>query len=337
MIKKTYILCVAIFMLITFMGCKEDEVEPQQPQEPIVIDENSIELLEDPTFATGFNLLGISPVIDGRTIQKKLDYNGECEESDRVVWYMGQWWTPYSMVNANYSYRDGIHVYETPSRTVEVNPSDSGYLHTELNSDIEYMGEPRVQGQSWTHLLIEQFFSDSVKMSELESLILTLDVSVEQVVDLNGDDYDPNLHAAQFLWYLTLKNVVPEGSTQEEVGTGGDYLWFGIPIYDSRVDFVAHSAHVDQGAAGTTNKLIYSMSSSNYFDEVIQMGKTYHVQIDVLPFVKDAFIYAINNNALVNAQFENMEIGYMNFGWELPGSFDVSSTIRNMSIMANLK
>lgn len=332
MLRKTLILSMFILIGTMFVGCVNDEDE-----NPIIIDENSVELLQDPTFSTGFNLLGISPVIDGRTIQMKLDYNGEAVETEDNIWYMAQWWTPYNVVDANYSFREGIHSYETASRTIEVNPEDEGYLHVKLNSSIEYLGETRIQGQPWTHLLIEQTFPASVKMSELESLILTLDVSVDKVVNLNGDAYDPGLHAAQLLWYLTLRNNVPEDSNSEEVGSRGDFLWFGIPIYDNRSEFISDSAHIDQGAPGTTNKLIYSIGSANYFNEPLKMGKTYNIQFDVLPYIREAFIYAVTNNALVNAQFENMEIGYMNFGWELPGSFDVESTIRNMSILANLK
>ena len=315
-------------------GCKEDE-EPTL--NTVIIDEESIELLEDPTFSTGFNLLGISPVVDGRTIQKLLDYNGNAVPTDRNVWFMAQWWSPYNVVDAVYSFREGKHIYETQSRTIEANPSDEGYLHFELLGSEEYEGGTRAMGEPWPHILIEQTFSDSVKMGDLESLIVSLEVSVDSVSNANGGAYDPNMHAAQLLWYLTLQNIIPEGGLPEEVGTNGDFLWFGIPIYDNRSEFIAHSAHIDQGAAGTTNKLIYSMSSSNYFDEPIQFGKTYTIQVDVLPFIQDAFLYAVTHDSLVNAQFENMEIGYMNFGWELPGAFDVSSTIRNMSILANLK
>lgn len=317
-----------ILSLVLLSGCKEKE-------KPIIVDETgAIELLEDPTFATGFNLLGISPVIDGRSIKRHLDYGGNALPSTRSVWYMAQWWTPYDVTNAPYTNVNGVHTYQTDSRTLHINPSDNGYLRIDLLGSKEYPDRPRESGESWTHALIEQSFNESVGMSELSALILRLEVTVNSVENLTGSTYDPGKHAAQLLWYLTLRNVVPEDSDPSLVGTRGDFLWFGIPIYDNRSDFLSQSAHIDQGAAGTTNKLIYSMSSRNYFDEKIQMGKTYQIEIDVLPFLQEAFLYAINNNALVNAQYENMQIGYMNLGWELPGTFDVSSTFRGISIKA---
>jgi hypothetical protein len=326
--KKVFIM--ALILLLTLSGCKEiDDV-------PIPIDvSNAIELLEDPTFSTGFNLLGISPVEDGRTIQKWLDYGGEATPAERNVWYMAQWWSTYDVVDASFRKENDTYIYETESRTLKMNPSDGGYLSIDLSSYKEYGDTPRTQGQPWTHALIEQTFNESVGMADINNLIVTLDINIKYVNNMHEEGtYDPGLHAAQFLWYLTLNNVIDEDSNVDEVGTPGDYLWFGIPIYDSRSDFLDVSHHIDQGAAGTTNKLIYSMSSRNYFDEKIEFGKTYHIEIDVLPYLKEAFIYAINNNALVNAQFENMQIGYMNLGWELPGSFEVGSTIQNISIKA---
>lgn len=321
--KGIVIMLIALVML---SGCKEKE-------KPIIDDTGAIELLEDPTFSTGFQLLGISPVVDGRTIQRHLDYNGEALPSTRNVWYMAQWWTPHDVTDATYAKVSGVHTYTTESRTLHINPSDHGYLRIDLKASKEY-SEPRQSGQPWTHALIEQDFNESVGMQALSALILKLEVTVNSVENLTGSAYDPSKHAAQLLWYLTLRNVVPEDADPNEVGTRGDFLWFGIPIYDNRSDFIAQSAHLDQGGPGTTNKLIYSMSSRNYFDEKIQMGKTYQIEIDVLPYLQEAFLYAIQNNALVNAQYENMQIGYMNLGWELPGTFDVSSTFRNISIKA---
>lgn len=330
--KKTLILI--IISLLTLSGCQTNEVEnPSDPK-----DQNSIELLEDPTFSNGFNLLGVSPVEDGRTVYKHLNYGDSVSSDDEPVWFMAQWWTPYDLLEGTYRKVDNVHIYETESRKISINPENDGYLRIDLSSKKEYGEEDRAPGESWTHALIEQNFKETVGMSELKSLIVTLDFTIHYVNNLHEEEaYDPNMHAAQFLWYLTLQNVVAEDSNPDEVGQRGDYLWFGIPIYDNRSDFIPQTAHIDQGAAGTTNKLIYSMSSSNYFDEKIQFRKQYQIEVDVLPYLKDAFLYALSNNALINAQFENMQIGYMNLGWELPGSFEVASTIQNISIRATKK
>jgi len=330
--KKTMITVLLFLLLVS--GCKKTDDDIVDP--PADIDDaKTIELLEDKTFSTGFDLLGVSPAEDGRTIQKWLNYGGDAIKAERNVWYMAQWWTPYDVADATYHEEGDKYIYETESRTIAVEPSNNGYLRIDLSSAKEYGDQPRVYGQSWTHALIEQSFNESVGMSELSQLIVTLDFNIHYVRNMHEEGtYNPSLHAAQFLWYLTLRNVVDEDSEYDEVGSRGDYLWFGIPIYDNRSDFIEQSNHIDQGAAGTTNKLIYSMSSKNYLSEIIEFDKTYTIQVDVLPYLKDAFIYAINNDLLINCQFENMQIGYMNLGWELPGSFEVASTIQNISIKA---
>lgn len=321
---------------IILIGCKEDPIDkkPIDEEKPVT----QIELISDPSFSTGFNVLGYSPVEDGRQIKMKIDYNGTAKPSEKPLWYMAQWWTPYNLVDSSYHYEDGKHIYQTKSRTIEANPNDGGYLRFELLGSEEYFGGVRTSSnQPWAHLLIEQTFTTSVKVSELKALNVHLEFTVEKCVDKNGNQYNPSMHAAQYLWYFTLQNRISDQESFEEAGKNGDFLWFGVPLFDSRFDFINQSAHIDSGAAGTTNKLIYSISSKNYFDEKIIMGKTYTIDIDILPYLKEAFIYAINNNALVNCQFTNMEVGYMNFGWELPGSFDVASTIRNMSALAVYK
>ncbi|HLT00255.1 MAG TPA: hypothetical protein VK005_02075 [Acholeplasma sp.] len=331
--KKINLLLLAVLCSVMLWGCEKEKDEPIIDPNP---DITEVELLDDPTFATGFNLLGVSPVIDGRTVYRHLDYDGKAIPSDREVWYLGQWWTPYDVKNATYEEKDGNYIYETPSRKIEVNPSNNGYYRVDLLGSKEY-DHPRQGGEPWPHNLIEQNFTQSVKIGEISRLVLTLDVSINSVVNMMGDAYNPDMHAAQFLWYVTVNNAVPQDSNPDEVGKPGDFFWFGIPIYDSRFDFINESKHIDQGAPGTTNKLIYSISSRNYINEKIQFGKIYHIEIDILPYLREAFIYAASNNALVNAKLENLVVNYMNLGWELPGTFDVSSTIQNLSIKAYMK
>lgn len=294
-----------------------------------------VELIDDPTFTTGFNVFGYSSVEDGRKIVMKMDYNQKASKSNRNIWYMAQWWTPYSLVSSTYRFDQEKHIYETPSRRIETNPQDQGYLKIDLLGSEEYFGEPRkTMSQSWPHALIEQTFSNPVKLLDLEALIINLDVTIDRCDDKNGDKYDPNLHAAQLLWYFTLTNNVCEDADFNQYGMNGDFLWFGVPIFDSRYPYLAQSAFIDQGSPGTSNKLIYSIDSRNYLSDKIVFGKTYHIHLNILPYLKEAYHYAINHQVLVNCQYENMVINYLNFGWELPGMFDVSATIRNMSAKA---
>ncbi|MDG0888962.1 hypothetical protein [Paracholeplasma manati] len=295
----------------------------------------TIELLSDPQFKTGFHVLGINPTINHRKTYKHLDYNGEAYQTNWPIWQMAQWWTPYNLIDATFKKITDCYVYDTPSRRIEVNPK-KGFLRLNLSGSKEYPQGVRTSGnQPWSHLLIEQDFDESVSLDTLQALNLKLNFNIEAVEDHNEGQFNPNLHAAQLLWYFVIHDKGIEGSAG--YGNFKEFFWFGIPIYDNRYPFIEESMHVDQGGIGTTGRLIYSMSSRNYLKEPIQMGKDYTIEIDILPFVLKAKQYALDHGYLKKHDQSNYQIGYMNFGWELPGRFDVKSHIQGISALAVIK
>lgn len=296
-----------------------------------------IQLLSDNHFQTGFHLLGISPVIDGRTFYRHIDYNGEALKSDRTIWQMAQWWTPFNVLDATYEKKNGTHFYKTPSRLIGVNPEE-GKLIMNLSGSKEYKGGTRTgMGEPWSHFLIEQDFEKSVSINELSKLNAKLTFNIESVKDLNGKAYDPNLHAAQLVWYFVITDVGLGDGKYIGYGDFKEFFWFGVPIYDSRHTFIDASMHVDEGGVGTTGRLIYSISNKNYLKEPIVFGKQYTFEVDILPFVEKAKAYALENGYLKKHDKAAYQIGYMNFGWELPGAFDVKSYIKDLNVEAVLK
>jgi hypothetical protein len=295
----------------------------------------TIELLTDTHFKTGFHVLGINPTINHRKIYKYLDYNGEAYRTNWPVWQMAQWWTPFDLSESTFKKSGDRFIYDTPSRHIEVNPK-TGYLKMDLFGSKEYPLGPRKSGsEPWSHLLIEQDFNESVSLDFLKSLTLKFSFQIESVQDENQGLFNPNLHAAQFLWYFVIHDTGIEGS--KGYGNFKEFFWFGIPLFDSRYPFIEESMHVDQGGIGTTGRLIYSMSNRNYLKEPIQFGKPYDIEIDILPFVLKAKQYALDHGYLKRHDQANYQIGYMNLGWELPGRYDVKSHIQGISALAVLK
>ena len=295
----------------------------------------TLELLTDPYFKTGFHVLGINPTINHRKIYKHLDYQGEAYRTNWPIWQMAQWWTPFDLCESSVKKIKDNYIYDTPSRHIEVNPK-TGYLKMDLCGSKEYPNGVRKSGsEPWSHLLIEQDFEQSVSLDELKSLTLKLTFNIESVKDENLGLFNPNLHAAQLLWYFVIHDIGIEGS--KGYGNFKEFFWFGIPLYDSRYPFIEESMHIDQGGIGTTGRLIYSMSSRNYLKEPIVFGKQYQIEIDILPFVLKAKQYALDHGYLKKHDQANYQIGYMNFGWELPGRFDVKSYIQGISALAVLK
>ena len=303
-------------------------------------------LLSDSSFKNGLGLF--SPETTTAHVEDRLiDYNGEAEtdfynpEADHsYYWTMCQWWTPYNFVNATYSKNGDTHIYENESRRLEVNPNE-GSLHMELNADMEYeekFGGPRDPAASWSHFLIQQNFpSELVKSpSTFEDLYVEMDVTIEESTYL-GEGQPLGAECAQLLFYFCLFNRVPADSNPEEVGMNGTGMWFGVPIYDSRYDYVDRYIGGDTGFVGSTNRMIYSIPNQSYMGRgPVEMNHTYKIRIDVLDLLKEAFIYGVKNDYLPNCLWNNLYLTYMNFGWELPGQYKVSSTLSNLDIHATI-
>lgn len=293
-----------------------------------------VQLFDNSKFDSGFNLL--TPSTDnGRTVARYIDYQGTASPTRKDAWYMAQWWTPYDFKDAPETKVGDEYVYQNESRVLKVNPQ-TGHMEMGLNSWTEYQkklgGSRSSSSQGWSHFLIEQSFTNRTKIAQADKIIVSLDFQINEVTQYDLTHYNANMHAAQFLWYFTIQNLYDQSLPSSENGTYGDYLWFGIPIYDSRYSYVAPYANVDSGTTGSTNKLIYAMDNRTYLPNYpLVMGQQYHIEFDVLPYVKDAFVYGVLNGALKNAQFGNMEFNYMNLGWELPGSFAINSEIQNIS------
>ena len=296
-----------------------------------------MELISDPGFETGFHLLGISPVIDKRHIYKWLDYGGIAKKSERQIWHMSQWWTPYNVLNSTYTSNQKTYTYKTPSRTIQAIPSKH-QLYLELLGKEEYLGGNRKDmSQPWSHVLIEQDFEKSISILDISALHLNLEFSIDKFVDQTGSTYDPNIHAAQLLWYFVITDVGLDNGQYKGYGNSDNYFWFGVPLFDSRKEFFEESMIVDSGGVGTTGKLIYTMDSRQYLPVPLVHQTKHHLHVDILPHVKKAYQYALDHGYLKTSDHSDFQIGYMNFGWELPGAFDVAATISNMSAKATLK
>lgn len=292
------------------------------------------EILTDTSFKSGFDLMTTS-TLNGRAFAAYLNYGGDAtnQEDSPHPWQMSQWWTPYDFKDATFSKSaDGVYEYTNESRHIKVD-TNNGELTLDLNSNIEYQklfGHSRNGDENWSHILIEQNIKNCPKLFNLENVFVELEFCINKCENL---DPDQNVPAAQLLWYFTITDP-KNGNTDYESEVDGktnQFMWFGIPLYDSRYDYVEQYVNVDSGFVGATNRVIYCISSRNYFSEKIQFGKTYSIYLDILPFIKQAYVYGLNHDAMENINYDDLVLNYMNFGWELPGSFDASATIKKIS------
>lgn len=293
---------------------------------------NRSEIIIDPKFRSGFFLQGPDPVKDQRINFTYLDYEKKAILPSRKVWILSQWWTPYDFKNASFQEDENTFRYYNESRELIID-RDNGELTMSLDSYKEYktrIGHSREKtSDPWSHFLLEQDFYHPLSFRKLQAFLARLDFSIDAVEAEDEAHYDPTIHAAQFLWYLTIGEMK---GTEEENPLEDKYIWLGIPIYDNRYPMVKGSQNIDEGFSGATNTLIYTIGSDIYLKEPIQFGKDYSIDIDLLPYIKKSVRYAIKKGIFTSEK--KLYVNYMNIGWELPGSFRVKSRIRNLHLEA---
>jgi len=115
----------------------------------------------------------------------------------------------------------------------------------------------------------------------------------------------------------------------------GDYYWFNICLFDNRYDVFPGTQMYDGGKADATGKFIYAPTGTELFGESggkVEVGKTYHVTLDLKEYMKQAFDIAKSKGALVESEWENMRVDGFNLGWEVSNLAKVGVEISNLAL-----
>lgn len=330
-IRRIMCLLLAALPYFSLLGCVKGSDEAD-------IESERIDILFDTKFETGIHLLGTSTET-GRETFRKLDYSGMAKKTESPLWMMSQWNSKYDLSveldsGRSVEKKEGsFYIYEDPSKTIRVDPT-VGTIDLNYRSSVDYSEGPRTEYQPWSHMLIEQNFENPVMISDLSKLYVETDFTITQMDrKMSNAEYDPNVHAAQLLWYITLTNM------SEEHGIRGDYIWFGVPLYDNRGISKSDTISYDAG----TDRYIYAFSPVNYYSEdaiesqdlrtiYIRTKKAIAFKYDIYSLFEKAFRKVQKKGGLKGARFEDMAVTYMNLGWELPGTFDVDVTFRKIDI-----
>ena len=137
---------------------------------------------------------------------------------------------------------------------------------------------------------------------------------------------DPGLHAAQFQLFFIVKEVAPGGS--------GDFLWFGVPFFDSRQEYPAPHRARDGGKDDATGKFIYTIDGRGVLSKPLGQGERVAIRKDLLPSIRNALAYAVEHGFLERGDPERYAVVNMNLGWEMPGAYDAAVEIRGLAITA---
>ena len=247
--------------------------------------------------------------------------------NEKPIWGLAQWSSKFPLAAAaRVTNPDSSMSCTNAAKGVILGPAGTPEADVSFsaNSRVEYGATARKSGDPWVHLLVEQEFGSSAPLAQLKAAKLQVEAKLVYAHNLHQNDYDPQVHAAQFQIFFTVQN-----RNQQSSGYG-DMLWFGIPIYDNRNRFPEGSATKDFGG---TAKFIFTPAAKTFSSESAHDGGWITLEKDLLPLMREALASAWSRGFLSQSKkSEDYYIGGMNMGWELPGTFDVKMQIRNLSL-----
>lgn len=290
------------------------------------------ELIEDPHFQRG--LIVKSPT------------RGEPEEGTLgvshgvvPVWHLAQWHSKHSIASVKAEpLSSGAVKFENQAKTIilgrrEINNevkegenNDEADLTLAVDSRPEYGDACRVPIQNWPHLLVEQSIQGSASIAEMRSLRLHLQVKLLYDECFKLTDFQAEMHTAQVPYVLIVQNTNPQSPGYK------DFLWFLVPIYDTRYDPVL-PPYVAEDTADPSAKLIYNPGSKALGDYNLHNLQWHTIDVDLLPFLRQAFEAAWEKGYLKGSKdLADYRVVSMNFGWEVTGVNRAAIAIKNLSL-----
>lgn len=349
------ILAFALILCLCCMtaACSGKGNDPEQPSDG----DDYIELLTDNSFERGFNLFGPDSRFHATDYWEQLFF----ESTADPFWRLATWgcFNNYFLNRdltvtedgKTYSYpknpintvKDGdLYMVSNPSVTVKANPSQ-GSLVLSLDSSQEYgktpaytdaprLSSPRRAGEAWPHLLIEEPIVSSLTLDQVDEVVFSLDFNVSKADCLMSEsEFDSSLHTAQITWFVSIGCINPMSKFYNQ------YIWFGVPIYDYRYPSMNESFHIDGGKDDATGMLIYGSPTESYLPDGVEIGKRIGFQHDFYPNMQRAFAVARERGLFADCTLADMRIINTNLGWELPGTFDATFELYEMSIRCKQK
>ena len=291
-------------------------------------EEQDNNIFKDRHYQTGFKLTNTASV-PGPTYLGDLHYGGITDIPSQ--WILAQWCTKYLIQPTDKPKEEGgWYVWENESKVVKVN-TEEGAIYMECNASKEF-DAPRVNMQDWPHLLIEQYTTSRCPdLSTIDSLKLQMEFVIDKCEKkMKPEEYDATLHTAQFQINFTVSN-------QNKNSPGyGDCIWFGLQFFDDRFPCSQDSVSIDGGKDSATGLAMYGVSSKRFLKEPVYVGDYIEIDFDILPEIKKALQACREYDGVEvfrNTNLEDLKLTTMNIGWELPGTYDVASTIYKLNLV----
>lgn len=255
------------------------------------------------------------------------------------VWHLAQYSSPISLDTVTpVTLPSGAKRWETQYSAVTIGPYGSAEadLSLRLQAYEVYGGVyfTPTATKAWVHLLGEERISDPgaegpgcPPLTQVGSLNFSVEARLIYDEQNKRSGYDPAKHASSYLMYFTVQNL-----NNSSPGYG-DYLWFGITLYDDRTPMPGIYAAKDSCDA-CTGKYIYNIGLGPLSDSSLNDKQWHTLSADFMPYILTALQKAWDLGYLPDSHnLADYRIGGMNLGWEIPGLNNSELQIRNLSLI----
>ncbi|MCL5028323.1 MAG: T9SS type A sorting domain-containing protein [Bacteroidetes bacterium] len=279
-----------------------------------------IELLSDLNFTDGIGLQGNSVINPG--VIDTLYPSGKGNSS--YSWTLAQWGSRFNLAGVQPSYQGDSVVYADSGKRISFLPvNGSTQVDMEVFGSAEYFSE-RTAYEGWPSLYLGQKFKKQLKINSVSSVIFNIAARLMYSInEMDSSTYNPNLHTAHFQVFLTIQNLNTSSADY------GNYLWFGLPLYDYRYTEIPAYIAQDVGK-DSTGKFIYQIASSELYAGIFQNQNWITISKDIYPLILQAFQTAQTEGYLKGSSISDMCLASMNIGWEIPGTFNSGLQFKNL-------
>lgn len=303
---------VFLSLLCVLFSCVNTDIHVSPP-----VVENYTEVIKDLTFTTGFAL---TPQLSSD--MAKIGYIDTLFFAGyfpNPKWHLCQWQTNHSLKGAVMQTDISGNKYFSNIAKKFTLTKDTALI-LELNASAEYL-QPRKSGELWPHLLIEQNFSVGYSVNTATRIDFSANLMLLKCDNkMVPGTYNSSLHTAQSPMYFVIK------------GKSGDgYIWFGIPSFDFR-DVVLSDKPATMWDEGTQTYIANLAPSAVWGSTKFKVNQWRNAKIDLKPHIIAAYNAVKALGKFPNTTVDDLQVVGMNFGWEIPGTFDASIKIKNLSL-----
>jgi len=292
-------------------------------------------LVNDTSFINGFN---VKKSKYSKQYDKKLNVHFNPNKKESTTWNISQWNRADAYdLTSNYTFttlEDGSYEYKNEARTLRFNNERKEYFIS-LDTSLEYIsdyGRPYLEKEGeWSHFLLDTYFTKRY-LNTYDDGFVSFDFTLNECKykGLNTIDKKGFHGASQIFMYL---RVIGTTTNKQE-----RMMWVGIPLYDARYTSTIPYISADSGHVGSTDDLIYSVSSSEIIPQSkftgLILNNTYHVNVNYTNLIKRAYEYAKTlpdgKCCWKDVSYESMYVLYFNYGFEMPGAYKMSATMANL-------